>query len=317
MIFHLPVLLLRPSKGTNDADEGERNDTFKPSRKETDLSFLRFGRFSSQEECQYSIYEAKFSFVICGSDNTRYNAYVFVDGALESQTEIDAGNENGNENNNEAENSDDDDDFQDDLENYNADPVTAWGGRLTDQVIRDPREYFLWVVQTRMEQALREYQNLVKTFDHGITEHVCCHLLSQHLVSKILQEIRYPSPLTRPAAPDQRRKENLRETYDWTMLTLARLGYCLKVVSFLVKTWDQFNAENGDIKYFVNEPAWSAESAHRCGLSLHSIHYSFNQLEGLQKELRDLEKACDVSLKDVSNCYFVHSGASSLDFIQL
>jgi hypothetical protein len=90
------------------------------------------------------------------------------------------------------------------------------------------------------------------------------------------------------------------ETYDWTTLTLARLGYCIKVISFVVKTWDQFQDKNGDIKYFVNEPSWSTEAAYRSGLSLHAIRRSFDQIEYLQKELLYLEQACKVSLKDVS-----------------
>jgi hypothetical protein len=93
-----------------------------------------------------------------------------VDGVLESQSPIDS------ESDSEGLDTNDNEDTQDYQDIYEPDPVAAWGGRLTDQVIRDPREYFLWVVQMRMEQALQEYGNLVKTLNHGITEHVCRHL---------------------------------------------------------------------------------------------------------------------------------------------
>jgi hypothetical protein len=125
---------------------------------------------SDSDEVPYCIYESEFSLVICGCHDTRWTAYCFVDGKLETRTEIGCTTRgNGDANGNTEPNDDDDDD--DDDEHVEEDPVAS-GTYLAEHPLCDHREYFLWAIEKRMESAVREANGLFKVLDYGFNNHV-------------------------------------------------------------------------------------------------------------------------------------------------
>jgi hypothetical protein len=121
-----------------------------PQRKWTDLSFLKLSTPECQHDGKEGIHEAQISFVVCGPYDGQWVAYAFVD------TKFDG------------------DDVEDDefsYEGFQEDPIS--NGELDANVpIRNPRLYFLSVCKVRTAQVLREWQQIVRTVERSIRQHV-------------------------------------------------------------------------------------------------------------------------------------------------
>jgi hypothetical protein len=85
MNCHIPFLLLRPSKNCPETSDTTPKGHF-ISRRRTSLDFLGIDDSHANENSGYEIQEARFSLVIYGSVVSRWTAYAYVDGVLETDT---------------------------------------------------------------------------------------------------------------------------------------------------------------------------------------------------------------------------------------
>lgn len=182
MQLHLPYLALREM--TQHAEQYPANVwNRKPPRKLIDISFLNIPK--RQVDAKFIVHEAQISLVICGSDETRWVGYAFVDtdfnahdcscGYYEQsnrdQQEEESGDRNGREHEEEEDVGDED---TDELQ-FNEDPIASdrRGNDVgTDHPIWNPREYFLRNVDFRMSQVLKEWIHLIRTVEASVEEWV-------------------------------------------------------------------------------------------------------------------------------------------------
>ena len=147
MEFHLPYFALRT---TPPPPELQRNHN--RLRKWIDLSFLKIQAPKSQDFRKFGIFEAQISFVICGSNNRQWVAYAFVDTDFDDK---DLGDE----------------EFS--YEGCQDDPIASNGKLDANRPIWSPREYFLMIVEIRMDQVRKEWEYLVRTVERSINGYVC------------------------------------------------------------------------------------------------------------------------------------------------
>lgn len=168
MEFHLPYFALRSSPSPGDPAE---NVKIRSARQWTDLSFLNIPLPKSQGQGRHGIYEAQISFVICGSDHSRWAAYAFDDTYYDS-------NNLGDE------------DF---AHGGLCEDLIASDGELDASFpIGDPREYFLTIFEIRIDRVRREWMLLVRSVERSIKEYVCrCVSLPELLLTEDIV-----SPLT-------------------------------------------------------------------------------------------------------------------------
>jgi hypothetical protein len=127
----------------------------------TDLSFLDTETYRPQDQKSYGIYEAHISIVICGSENTRWVAYAFVDrycNTEELENELSS-------------------------EGLHVDPIAGGEELDSDLPVWNPREYFLIIVELRLGQVLREWQNVVRRVERSIKKYASrpfLHFLHLH-----------------------------------------------------------------------------------------------------------------------------------------
>lgn len=151
MEFHIPYFALR-SSSPKDYPQTVANS---PLRERIDISFLQMKYPNSLCDEKNTIYEAQFSFVICGEDDTRWVAYAFADTALDDDNLADNG-------------------FSD--EAFRPDPILP--SHLDANLpIWDPRHYFLRILEFRITQLLSEWEYLVRTIERRIRRYVCCFVL--------------------------------------------------------------------------------------------------------------------------------------------
>lgn len=105
------------------------------------------------------MYEAQISFVLAGTDNTRWVAYCFtknlIDETSDDETSDDEDSDDG----------DSDDDVPDgECEKREFESMT--------QGIWDPRSYFLKILRLRMNLVLREWTFLIRKVDIDFAEYV-------------------------------------------------------------------------------------------------------------------------------------------------
>jgi hypothetical protein len=129
--------------------EVERGDKFR--RKWTDLTFLNIQSLKHQQQC--GVLESHFSFVLCGSDNTRWTGYAFADTEFDEEELDEDGFPSGG---------------------FHLDPI-ALNGLDANMPIRDARQYFLFVVKMRMGQVLKEWENLARVVDLSVERYVRQH----------------------------------------------------------------------------------------------------------------------------------------------
>ena len=101
----------------------------------------------------HGIHEAQISLAICGSDDSRWVAYAFVDTEFAGVSR---------------------DEYEDNFE-INEDPIASDSrGREVeaDSPIWDPREYFLRIVDIRMKQVLGEWTYLIRVVERSVKGYV-------------------------------------------------------------------------------------------------------------------------------------------------
>ena len=152
LAFHLPYYVWRSSqKPCEDHRQYANGD---PLRHSQDVSFLEWEAYGSSS----FLYEAQISCVVAGLDEWRWIAYCFVDTYFDT---LEGGKETVLSY------------HEDSLTNkgIRADPLT-FGVTDADKPIHDPRDYFLTVFQTRINQVKCEWQQVVAKVQQSVREYV-------------------------------------------------------------------------------------------------------------------------------------------------
>jgi hypothetical protein len=117
-------------------------------RRWTDLSFLDIHPPEAQVEGNCGLRETQISFVISGSDNSRWTAYAFVD-------------------------TDFDDDLEDESDGAFSTDLLASNALDANLPIWDPREYFLRVFSIRITEVRRQWDSLIRKVGRSMGRYVC------------------------------------------------------------------------------------------------------------------------------------------------
>jgi hypothetical protein len=146
MYFHLPHFVWR-AKSSNPYLQQIENGQL--PRAWTDLSYLDSETSRLQDQKTFGIYEAQISIVLCGSANTRWVVYAFVDRYCEAEELVNELSSEG----------------------FHVDPIAGSEALDADLPVWNPREYFLIVVVFRLAQILREWQNVVRRLESSIKKY--------------------------------------------------------------------------------------------------------------------------------------------------
>lgn len=153
--FHLPFYAWRQSEGVIRDERPKRNG--KPLRRSRELTFLEMALpiepVSDLRDC---IYEVQISGLVTGVDNWSWTAYTFVDTYYKG-----------------LDNSESVESYVDrQMDGYGPDPLTA-GRYPNDRPVWRPREYFLRVFESRVDQVKQEWYNTVSTLLQQTEPYVC------------------------------------------------------------------------------------------------------------------------------------------------
>jgi hypothetical protein len=163
--FHIPYFVLSTILPVKNCPQ--KPGTSNQRKQWVDLSFLNT-QSASESPRPYGIRAAQVSLVICGSDNRRWIAYAFDD--TDSEIE-DLPTENLSPeglHDPEAE-----DDVQ--VEQLNYDPIRDVPdpkGLDPTHALWDPREYFLFGIETGIAKPLDKWERLVRFLERGIKQYV-------------------------------------------------------------------------------------------------------------------------------------------------
>lgn len=227
------------------------------------------------EDCATGIHEAQISLVICGTDEKRWIAYGFADTDFDDDGEMADDDEDGEM---EDENSSYDDVFV-------ADQIAENGGVDANHPIWNPREYFLRIVQIRMEQVLKEWTYLVRNIQISFKTYTDTHPFILNLAKSGHVE-----------------NEIILETYGWTNRFLQVLRKLLERLTKTTTVWQRFSAQDGDIAYVFDVDSSTTTSADHMHSSLLDIKRKFEDLADLGEDLRFLVDECQTA-KD--SAYFL------------
>ncbi|KAF2182078.1 hypothetical protein K469DRAFT_713163 [Zopfia rhizophila CBS 207.26] len=240
----------------------------KPRGKWTDLSFLDIACRINHIHGTYGIYEAQISFVICGSDYSRWTGYAFVDTGFNDYCR--SSEDHADEEEDEDEEEEEDDDDGDDWGVLNEDPVAFDGvGQkvgVTEPMF-NPRHYFLYIVDSRMKQVLQEWTYLVRTAENCVGR------------------CRAEHPFTLSDSGSCGGPKDVRSAIDWTVQAVDLLCLLRGVLSKTLKAWERFDGSNGDINYFLDVGDIAT-------IRLEGIRESFEELMDLDQNLSHLQESC-------------------------
>ncbi|KAF2474684.1 uncharacterized protein BDR25DRAFT_311128 [Lindgomyces ingoldianus] len=258
LVFQLPYLALRQYHTPPNKEPTTR--IHKTERGRMDVSFLNIPAIQGQVPCSYVIHEAQISIVACGSDNSRWVTYAFVD------TEFD-------------DNPTDDDGIfeEEELDELNEDPIADDGECSTgwvvdaDKPIWDPREYFLLMVERRMTQIFREWIHLVRKVQRSVKRYEKTH------------------PAFLSPGPSKELPRDVQEALYQNIQTMQLLKKLREQLSTTIQAWKRFAAPTGDIRYFSNMSKPAARK------SLNNIIKTFERLVDQEKDLDSLAESCSGS----------------------
>jgi hypothetical protein len=240
--FHIPYLAMRyrPSKGFLERKEHIHHGWM-------NIDFLDTKNTDDRPDSICGVYQAQISLTICGTDNSRWTAYCLEDRYFDEDGEI-----------GEDEQTDD----------HQSDQI-ARGTFGAEDVIRDPREYFIRVFLVRMCQVHTERVDLVRRIVSGIQDHSWG---------------RFFFSTTRDGIPPQ---INDTAASGWIEPTVQLLGIILDDIASMNDAWARFTSDTGDGAYFLD-----TSSNPRMITTFNQLKDVFNQMLDLEKKLRRIAEQC-------------------------
>lgn len=153
--LHLPYLLLKESPDDRETDEQGK-------KLWDDLSFLPLKLDVDERQCRCSIYEAQTTISIAGAHHFDWHGYAFGNpGPTDPRADEDDGN--------------DDEEPPEEFFEEEEDFFAAGGCEPVgnpDQIVWDPRIYFLRTLQLRLAIVVRANEHLVQTLVEGVKDWV-------------------------------------------------------------------------------------------------------------------------------------------------
>jgi hypothetical protein len=248
--FHIPYLAMRyrPQQGFP-----ERKDRIHSGW--MNIDFLDTKSTNAGRDSICGVHQAQISLTICGTDNSRWTAYCLEDRYFDEDGEL-----------GEDEQTDD----------HQSDQI-ARGSFGAEDIIREPREYFIHVFLVRMRQVHTERANLVRRIESGIQDHSWGHL--------------FFSP-TRDGIPSAMHDTAVS---GWIDPTVQLLSVMLNDIANMNDAWVRFNSETGDIAYLLDIP-----SNPQVVRTISELNDVFNQMLDLEKKLRRIEEQCEKRAQTVN-----------------
>ncbi|KAK3333324.1 hypothetical protein B0T19DRAFT_122819 [Cercophora scortea] len=271
--FHIPFYVWRQREGP--ILDQRRRANGKPLRWSSNLGFLKLdpsdGPASSVEDC---IYEAQISCIVTGIDERSWVGYACIDTYYKG----------------------DRDDNQESVEYYveqsingpRMDPLS--GGRFdADKPIWKPREYFLRLLDCRMDQVRQEWHNVVSRALQTTEEYTHDYLLPADDLS-----------------PDHTEKYNKR-VQRFSRMTIRFLLQIITLLSKTIGSWDTF--KEGDLGHFLGlDPLGSTDRSGSSSRLLLTVEKHVSELRVLRNEveaqkqlLENLEREVTQDLQQDSN----------------
>jgi hypothetical protein len=241
--FHIPYLAMRHQPSQRSMGRKERTH-----RGWMNIDFLNTKSTDAGVDGVCGVYQAQISVAICGTDNLRWTAYCLEDRYFDDNGEIGSDEQT--------------DDHQSDQ--------IARGAFGAEDIIRDPREYFIYVLLTRMRQVYTERKNLVRRIESGIKENTWGRFFFPSTQDGI-------PPTIHDAAAS-----------GWIDPTVQLLGILLNDIANMNDAWVRFTSETGDAAYFLDKP-----SNPRIVTTMSQLNDVFNEMLDLEKKLRRIAEQCE------------------------
>ncbi|CAO2655216.1 Nn.00g102800.m01.CDS01 [Neocucurbitaria sp. VM-36] len=262
--LHLPYLSLRQTS-TPASRPSEPTQHYW-----THLSFLKLTPESLRSpNCSgYMIREIKNSVVICGTDHFRWMGYAFSDRNLVDDHINDEGEHDDNDDN--------DEDDEDENDEMPFEDIFATDGNIqeyfhvVDDLIWDPRKYFLRCVQVRVAAVADEWRYLIQAVEVG----------AKDWLANLVYSDRDPQALGVAL-----------ENYNKLQSLLFQMRQSLLAAIY---AWDVFNSPGGDIGYFLD-----IRDKERNRLFL-QLNQSFLEIRLQKKKLALLNNMCEKLFKTLT-----------------
>jgi hypothetical protein len=250
MEFHIPYLAMRyrPPQGFPETKDRIHCRCM-------NIDFLDTNSADASPDGICGVYRAQISLTVCGTDNSRWSVYCLEDRYFDGDGEI-----------GEDEQTDD----------HQADQI-ARGAFGAEDVILDPREYFIRVFLLRMSQVYTERVNLVRRIESGIQDHSWG---------------RYFFCTTRDGIPSAIHDT---ATSDWIDPTLELIGILRNDVANMNDAWVRFTSETGDAAYLLDTP-----SNPNIVTTMSKLNDVFNQMLVLEQKLRRMAEQCEKRAQTVN-----------------
>ncbi|KAH8693435.1 hypothetical protein GQ44DRAFT_733889 [Phaeosphaeriaceae sp. PMI808] len=251
MDFHLPFFALRKRKA--EPWYPEEDVYVKPHRECEDISFLISNESTKPDKNILYIHKPHFAFTICGVSDCRWVAYAFVD------TDFDPNKAVHN--------------FNFDYNTINEDQIAADGGVNANHPFFNPQEYFLFIVSTRLRQAVDEWKRLIGEIERGMRN-------------------RFKDPPFLKALDEDAIAVSI-----WTQKALSVFHDINDQLSMTNSECKQFSDDDGDIHYFSDISNLSEKSQNHIQKLLSNIKKEFKELENLQPRIGILVRRCEFNAK--------------------
>ncbi|KAF2441217.1 hypothetical protein P171DRAFT_524171 [Karstenula rhodostoma CBS 690.94] len=219
---------------------GEQSGSFRPEL--WDISSITSSGPQSSGETSHILQMGHIAINICGIANCRWAGYAFVDGDEEM----------------------DEEDF--DYTGMVQDQFAANGDVNANDVIWDPREYFLLIVLIRVEKVIRAWSWLIQKIETSHQE----DMLSSGI--------------------DDADNEDTAMTFRRTQKAVKTLGMLHDVLSETNGCWNDFLAPDGDIIYFEKTEGLSITSRTQMSRCLSDLRSKFRKMRALQRRLETIER---------------------------
>jgi hypothetical protein len=248
--FHIPYLAMRYRHFRSSTERRRR-----AHRGWMNIDFLDTKRADAGARGICGVHQAQISVTICGTDNSRWTAYCLEDRYFDEDGEM-GGDEQ--------------------TENHQSDQI-ARGVFGAEDIIRDPREYFLRVFLIRMRQVHTERINLVRRIELGIKDHSWGRFFYSNTRDGI------PSAVHDATASS------------WIDPTVQLLAILLDDIANTNDAWSRFTSDTGDVAYF-----YDTRSNPRMVTTFNQLNDVFDQMLDLEKKLRRIAEQCEQRAQTLS-----------------
>ncbi|CAN9184743.1 unnamed protein product [Alternaria alternata] len=269
--LHLPYSILR--EVSSASDEWKNRNTAQEGESWLDLPLPDTEINTASRSDRFLIEKAHISIVLCVWDYSKWVGYFFSKGDPTCKLDPEPEEKESDADNDDEEDCDTEDDGPIPKEDIFA-PRDVDHGLYADEPIRDPREYFLRIVDVWIIFVLRKYTFLVRMLD-------ACVESWQKEIRCAFTEMSYDEP-----------QKNFTRLFNNIVKIAALLRHIKAQVSLTTRAWRDFNRFDGDINCFKDIRDTRGRRY------LKSINTSFRELSNHESNLGALIATCVISGKN-------------------